>query len=308
MGAVANMMDTYDTPNYVGELFSITPKDTPFLSMIGGLTGGRSTKSKQFTCQTVDNVAASQPVILEGADATFAGRSRSEVTNVTQIHQEGFHISYTKLAATGNINGEKILGDQPVDNEVDFQRKLKLEKIARDVEYSFLQGAYVADTDVTTARKTRGLIAATTTNAVAAATARLNKDHLDSLFKAMADSGAPFNNVVLFANSFNKQRISAIYGYAPESRNVGGVNIKQIETDFGVVGIAYDRHMPTDTVQAAELSVCAPRMLLIPGKGFLFMEPLAQTGSAVKFQIYGEIGLHYGPELWHGKITGTATS
>ena len=93
MGAVSGLMDTYDTPNYVGELFSITPKDTPFLSMIGGLTGGRSTKSKQFTCQTVDNVAASQPAIVEGADATFAGRSRSDA-----------RVRATELLATMNLS------------------------------------------------------------------------------------------------------------------------------------------------------------------------------------------------------------
>jgi hypothetical protein len=308
MGAVSGLGDSYDLPNYVGELFHVTPKDTPFLSMIGGLSGGMSTKSKQFTCQTVDNAAASQPAITEGADATFAERTRSEVVNVCQIHQEGVHVSYTKQAATANIAGEKILGDQPVENEVDFQVKLKLEKVARDVEYSFLQGTYVADTDVSTARKTRGLLTAVSTNTVAGGSARLNKDMIDELLREMADSGAPFNNVVVFANAFQRQRISSIYGYAPESRSVGGLSIKQVETDFGTLGVAYNRHMPTDKLLFAEVSVCKPRMLEIPGKGFLFLEPLAKTGSADKYQIYGEIGLHYGPEQWHGSITGLATS
>ena len=39
MGAVSGMGDSYDLPNYVGELFNITPNDTPFLSAIGGMTG-----------------------------------------------------------------------------------------------------------------------------------------------------------------------------------------------------------------------------------------------------------------------------
>lgn len=308
MAAVSGLGDTYDLPNYVGELFHVTPADTPFLSMIGGLSGGEASKSKQFTWQTVDNTAAAQPAITEGADATFEERSRSEVINVCQIHQEGFHVSYTKQGATGNLNGQSILGNQPVQNEVDFQRKLKMEKIARDVEWSFLQGSYVADTNISTARKTRGLINAVSTNTVAAASARLNKDMIDELLREMADSGAPFNNVVIFANAFQRQRISSIYGYAPESRNVGGVSINQIETDFGVLGVAYDRHMPAATILLAEVSVCKPRFLEIPGKGFLFMEPLSKSGSADKFQIYGEIGLEYGPELWHGTVTGLATS
>jgi len=114
MGAVSGLGDSYDLPNYVGELFNITPNDTPFLSAIGGMTGGKSVTSKQFTWQTVDNAAAAQTVVVEGADATFAERSRSEVTNVTQIMQYGVHVSYTKQAATGNKSGESILGNQPV--------------------------------------------------------------------------------------------------------------------------------------------------------------------------------------------------
>ena len=38
MGAVSGLGDSYDLPNFVGELFNITPNDTPFLSAIGGMT------------------------------------------------------------------------------------------------------------------------------------------------------------------------------------------------------------------------------------------------------------------------------
>src|SRR5688572_3030003 len=131
MGAVSGMLDTYDTPNYVGELIYATPAETPFFSMIGGLTGGVSTKSVTFPVnQTVDNASAAQPAILEGADATYSGRSRSQATNVVQIHQEAVKVSYTKMAATGQIGGLSILGNQPVQNEMEFQKQLKRQKIA----------------------------------------------------------------------------------------------------------------------------------------------------------------------------------
>jgi hypothetical protein len=302
------MSDTYDTPNYVGELFFTTPKETPFLSMIGGLTGGLRTNSKTFAWQTVDNASAAQPAIVEGADTTFSQRSRSQAVNVVQIHQEGIQVSYTKQGATGNISGASILGNQPVTDEVGFQRQLKLQKIGRDIEYSFLQGAYTADTDISTARGTRGLASAISTNAVAASSATLGRSHLQSMFKAMADNGAPFNNVVLFANSFQRQIITDTYAYAPESRDVGGMSINQIEMDFGTVGVVYDRHMPTGSVFAVDLAMCAPVFLEIPGKGTLFAEPLAKSGAYEKWQLYCEVGLHYGPEQFHGKITGLATS
>ncbi len=312
MGAVSGMGDSYDLPNYVGELFNITPNDTPFLSAIGGMTGGKSVTSKQFTWQTVDNAAAAQTVAVEGADPTYAERSRSEVINVTQIMQYGVNVSYTKQAATGNLSGQAIIGNQPVQDELAFQLDMALKRAARDIEFSFLQGAYVADADVSTARKSRGMLAATTTNEVAGGSAALDQAKVDACLKAMADSGAPFEQPVIFANAFQKQKLSSIYGsalsLAPRDRNYGGVNIQTIETDFGVVGIAYARHIPAEDVLIADLAFCKPVFLDIPGKGHFFVEPLAQSGAAYKYQVYGEIGLEYGPEQFHGKITSLSTS
>jgi hypothetical protein len=310
MGAVSGLGDSYDLPNYVGELF--TPNDTPFLSAIGGMTGGKSVTSKQFTWQTVDNATAAQTVVAEGADATFAERSRSEVTNVTQIMQYGVNVSYTKQAATGNLSGESILGNQPVQDELAFQLDMAMKRAARDIEFSFLQGTYVADTDVSTARKTRGMLAAISTNERGAAGGALAQGDVDNVLKQMADSGAPFEQPVMFANAFQKQKLSSIFSsalsLAPRDRNIGGVNITTIETDFGEIGIVFNRHVPADDIIIADLAYCKPVFLDIPGKGHFFAEPLAQTGSAYKFQIYGEVGLEYGPEQFHGKITNLATS
>ena len=47
---------------------------------------------------------------------------------------------------------------------------------------------------------------------------------------------------------------------------------------------------------------------IFPGKGVLFYEELSKTGASEKGQIYGQLGLDYGPEEFHGKITGLATS
>ena len=312
MGAVSGLGDSYDLPNYVGELFNVTPNDTPFLSAIGGMTGGKSVTSKQFTWQTVDNAAAAQTAVVEGADPVYAERTRSEVTNVTQIMQYGVNVSYTKQAATGNLSGESIIGNQPVQDELAFQLDMAMKRAARDIEFSFLQGTYVADTDISTARKTRGLLEAISTNEVAAAAAALDQAKVEDALKQMADSGAPFEMPVIMANSFQKQKLSSIYSsalaLAPRDRNIGGVNITTIETDFGEVGIVYDRHLPADDVVIVDLAFCKPVFLDIPGKGHFFVEPLAQSGAAYKFQVYGEIGLEYGPEQFHAKITNLSTS
>lgn len=316
MAAVSGMGTTFNLPNYVGQLFNLTPNDTPFLSMMGGLTGGIRTTSKRFTWSTTDNATAAQPALLEGADATFSERDRAEVFNVVQIFQEAIQLSYTVQAARGQLGNlpvgtpaaSSILGTNAVGDEMAWQIMMKLEKIARDVEYTFLQGAFAEPDDNATARKTRGLIAAVTTNAVAAGSTALTKTHIDTLLSTMYANGAPFRNPVIFLNAFQKLAISNIYGYAPEDRNVGGVNINQIETDFGRFGVVLDRHMPAATVLLADLSFLAPVILEIPGKGFLFREPLAKVGSYDREQIYGELGLRYGPQIFHGKITGLTTS
>ena len=143
---------------------------------------------------------------------------------------------------------------------------------------------------------------------MAAAGAALTKEMIDTLLLAMWNSGAPMTNPVVVVNGFQKQALSGIYGYAPEDRNVGGVNVQQIETDFGTLGVMLDRHMPTTALLVADLAYIQPVILYVPEKGFLFREPLAKPGSADKAQIYGEIGLDYGPQKWHGKITGLAAS
>ena len=307
MGAITGQGQSFNLPNYVGELFNVSPTDTPLLSAIGGMTGGISVSSKQFTWQTTDLAGATQTAVVEGADPTMKGRTRSEVSNVTQIMQYGVEVSYTKQAAVGNIAGESIIGNQPVQDELAFQLDMAMKTAARDIEHSFIQGVYNAGANITTPRKTRGMLAAVTTNEVAGGAAALTQAKVEAALKAMADSGAPFEMPVIFANAFQKQKLSSIYSsalaLAPRDRNIGGVNITTIETDFGQVGIVFERHIPADDVLIADLAFMKPVFLDIPGKGHFFVEPLAQTGAAYKYQVYGEIGLEYGPEQFHAKIT-----
>lgn len=312
MAQVSGQGTTFNLPNYVGELFAVSPTETPFLSAIGGLTGGTRTNTTEFAIQTYDLPTAAQPVNqLEGQNApTATNQSRSQVTNVVQIFHETLEVSYTKQGATGQISGASILGNQPVGNELDFQTMVRMQKIARDVNQTFWNGVYnKPGTNVNPGRQSRGMLTAITTNVTAGAAAQLSRTLIDTLLRTMFANGAQFGpNTVIAVNGYQKQQISSIFGYAPTDRNIGGVNIKQIETDFGVFGIMLDRYVPADTVAVVDLGVVEPVFLEIPGKGFLFREELAKVGAAERHQIYGEIGLQHGPEIMHGKITGLATS
>lgn len=310
----------WNCPNYTGELFLIGANQTPFLNMIGGLQGGaiRTVADFEFPlAQPWALEAASQPAITETASLTAPDPwtyVRDQDINTVQIFQRQVSVSYAKQSVTGQVTADAttglvdITGVQPVQNERDFQISAHMRQIAVNVDYTFLNGAYQKATSAAVAAKSRGIITAATTNTVAASAAALSKPLVDELLREMASNGSEFINTVILVNAFQKQKLSDIYGFAPQDRNVGGYNINQIETDFAILGIVWAPNVPTDTLLIADLSVCSPVFLPVPEKGVLFFEELSKTGASEKGQIYGQIGLDYGPEEYHGTITGLATS
>jgi hypothetical protein len=318
---------TFELPNYVGELFTLIKAEVPFLGMAGGLTGGMAVDATQFQWQVEDNVAASATAqAVEGADPTDAAIIRQTVENVVEIHQESVKLSYTKQSATGQLGiaaapALSILGNQPVTSELDHQLVLKINQIARDVEMSFLNGTYDNPATNGTPRKTRGMLAAITTHTINYTTGAGGKgsaytdlrsclnDQLVNMFSTSAAEAvaSPLIQPVLFVNGAAKVKLSNDYSnngaLADRSRTVGGVNVETLVTDFGLIDVVIDRYMPTTVALLADMSVVAPCFLPIAGKGHFFAEPLAKTGAYDQVQLYGEIGLKYGPETWHSQIT-----
>lgn len=311
---VTGIGTTFNLPNFAGDLFTASPTQTPFLSMIGGLSGGMKTDNDEFSTGLLyefpDPV---QPSISEQASVTAPEATaivREQKTNVTQIFHESIAITYAKMANRGKLTGLNTAGAQAnPTSELDWQIAQRLKKIARDVEYTFLNGTFAKAGAVDEPNKTRGMLELCSTGTtIDAGNATLTIDLLKQLFKAMADAGAQFGNMVLFCGSTQKQRITNLYeaqvGYnTPATRSVGGMNIQKLETDFFEMGICYDPFMPPTALMIADVSVCAPVFQDVPGKGVLFLEDLAKTGAAEKKQIYGEIGLAHGPAFLHGSIT-----
>lgn len=321
MGIVNGQGTTFNLPNYVGELFAASPEDTPLLSSIGGLTGGQSVGAVAFEWQGYDLRAADDArQRVEGANAP-AGEERDRYTasNVLEIHQEAVEISYTKQGATRQRGsgatavtvGSTVL---PAD-ELAWQLDQQFKQVARDVEKTFITGTYARPATNATPRKTRGLLEAITTNVVTNGTpAALTAKMVLDLMQAVWENGGiqEGETRTLITNATQKRNLTKLFvsdkNYREETRNVGGVNLQTIETDFGRVNIMLNRYMPADALVVASLEELAPAFLEIPGKGHFFAEPLAKTGSADKVQIYGEIGLNYGNERKHGKVTGLTTA
>jgi len=305
----------WNLPNYDGELFTASIVKTPFLSAIGGLNGGKQTNNFEFPTSSLYTIdAAAQPAITENqaiTGATAGQAARTQVKNVTQIFQEAISVSYVKLSNQGRLSGINSVGAQNnANDELSFQQMVKLQKIARDVNYTFHNGAYAISTTADVANATRGMLELCASgNTVAAGGASISKTLMKQILRTMFAAGATFNNLVIFCNAFQLQSLSEIYMYAPTDRNVGGVQMKQLMMDIaGNVGVILDSDMPTTTVGLYEMSVIAPVFQPVPSKGNLFYEPLAKTGAAEKGQLFGQIGLDHGPAFMHGSITGLANS
>ncbi len=317
MPQVQGTGNTFNLPNYAGELFTAAPTQTPFLSMIGGLSGGKQTDNFEFATGVVyDLPDAKQPSISENASVTAPAAShvaREQKTNVVQIHQEVIDLTYAKQSNSGRLSGLNTAGQTAnPNNEKAFQIQQKLVKIARDIEFSFLQGTYNKTTDGDEANKTRGMLELCASDAgtsIAAAGADLTKAMMDDLFRNMVNNGAVFGNMVLFCNSYLKQAITNLYAdffkaQMQMTQNIAGMNITQIECDFGKIGICYDPFMKNDALLCADIAQIAPVFQPVPGKGNFFEEALAKNGASDRIQIYGQVGLAHAPAFLHGSITG----
>ena len=315
MAAVSGQGTTFNLPNYHGELFTVTPTETPFLSAIGGLGGAKTAHAIDFEWQTVDRRASSaNNAALEGAAApTGSERARVNVKNCVEIHHSAIEISYSKMGASANFAGVNVgpQWDDVMVNELALQTQAELESIAVDVEKSFLSGTYARPADNSTVRKTQGVLGAAATVSANAGTNRaLTSAIVNSHIQAMFDAGAklPEASTVFIVGSGQQVNLTNTYAAAStlsapvRDRNVAGMNINTVVTPFGTFGVLVDRWMPANQIALVDLSVCYPVFLEIPGKGLLFTEELARTGSSRKFQLYGEIGLEYGPAIAHGLI------
>ncbi len=321
MAGIAGMGTTFNLPNFVGDLFNVSTEDTPLLSAIGGLTGGRQSNDKSFEWQFYDLRAADAArQRVEGADAPASElRARSNARNVVEIHQEAVELSYTQqsIGATGGYQ-TTARGTSSIANEMAWQMGLQLKQVARDVELSFTIGAFAEPATNATPRKTQGLVGAITTNVIDGLAAPLTEKMVNDVFQLSYDNGGSQEGETrtLIGNSAMRRQLTEIFlragngtgQTAPASRTVGGVALTTVMTDFGTANVMTSRYMPAGVLIAASLEELAPRFLLVPGKGYFFWEPLAKTGSADRSQLYGEIGLEYGNERKHAKITNVTTA
>jgi hypothetical protein len=301
--------------NYSGMLFNKGNTRCPLSSIIGGRA--KTTNHVEFvTGQEYTTGGGAQPSISEtvsltAPDATVV--TRTQKTNVTQIFQESVGISYAKQSNMGTLSGLNVAGQQanPI-NELDFQVAAKMQKVNRDIEFTFIQGTYNKANSDATVNKTRGLVEAITTNVTAMSSKPLGLWDIADMVKKIYGANAPTDGLCLWCDAVTLFQVNADavqngLTVVPAAREINGIALSSVVTPIGVVYLYLGECLPAGTALLLNLNVIAPVYQPVPGKGNFFLEPLAKVGAGEKYQLFGQIGLDHGPEWYHGKFTGIST-
>ena len=312
-----NTMTSHNLPNFSGMLFNKGNTQTPFSTLIGGKS--RTTNAWEFamsqeydTDEELAQPAISESASLTAPDPDFVARSQN--TNVVQIFQETLRISYGKQSSMGQLSGLNVAGQEPNPaTELDFQTAQKMIKIGNRIEYTFLNGMFQRGTHDDVAYKTRGITSAITTNVKAAAGAGLSYWMIAELIQAISDANAPTDGLVAMCRPVHIMQINADavnngLTVIPGAREINGIKLDTIVTPFGTISLLPNPKVAVATALFVNPAVCAPVYMPVPGKGNFFREDLAKTGASDSYQIYGQVGLDYGIEHSHGKITGLDTT
>lgn len=314
------MPDTFATSfgvlNYSGMLFNRGNTRVPLSSIIG--SRAKTTNHVEFVTgqEYTAGGDGAQPAISETASLTAPDATvttREQKTNVTQIFQESVGISYAKQSNMGTLSGLNVANQQanPI-NELDFQVAAKLQKVSRDIEFTFINGVYAKATSDATVNKTRGLVTAVTSNVTAMKSKPLGLWDIADMLKKVYESNAPTTNLCLWCDAVTMFQINADavqngLTVVPAAREINGIALSSVVTPLGVVYLHLGECLPAGTALLLDLDVIAPVYQPVPGKGNFFLEPLAKTGAGEKYQLFGQIGLDHGPEWYHGKFTGIST-
>lgn len=307
---------SFAVPNFSGMLFAKGNTRTPFSTIIGARP--LLTDHVEFTCGQYYNVATgSQPAISETDSLTAptaTSVTRDQMTNVTQIFQESVHVAYGKMSNMGTMSGINVANQVANPNdELAFQIERKMEKIAADIEYTFLQGAYNKANSDATVNKSRGLVTAITTNNIDMDSKPLTYWNVAEGMKSIHDQGGQTDRLVLGVDAttllqlnFDAQKNNLTV--VPAGRDVNGIRLTTVITPMGEVAVALFDSLPASTAVLFDPEIMHPVFQNVPGKGNFFLEQLAKTGAGERYQIFGQAGLDHGPEWMSAKFTDLSTS
>lgn len=225
--------------NYSGMLFNKGNVRTPLSSIIG--SKAKTTNHVEFVTgqEYTAGGDGSQPGISETASLTAPEASvvtREQKTNVTQIFMESVGISYAKQSNMGTLSGINIENQQanPM-GELDFQVAAKIQKVNRDIEYTFINGEFHKATKDSEANKTRGLVPAITSNVTAMGNKPLGLWDIADMVKKIYGANAPTDGLCLWCDAVTLFQINADavqngLTVVPAAREINGISLSSVIT------------------------------------------------------------------------------
>ena len=274
-------------------IVNITPTETPMLSGFG--KGKAVATTHEWLQDSLGAVEINN--VVEGSDATAGTMTaRTRVLNYTQINRKVWQVSDTmEVIDKAGVSG----------SEYSYQLSKALKEIARDVEYSIVNGTGNAG-NASTAREVKGVNAWLTSNTSTAGSARaLTEAIYNDLLQDVYDAGG--NPDVTYCAGFQKRKISGFT--ASQTRNIEASNKRLIasidvyESDFGLQKVILDRHHSTARVSCMEKSKWKVAMLR-PVKAV----ELSKAGSSRKGMCEMEWTLEALHEASSGQIRNLTTS
>jgi len=271
---------------------NISPTDTPMLSRF---RKGQRAEAVKVEWQTDTLATATSNAQIEGfAAVATAVSATTRVANYCQISEKTFTISRTQEQVSKA--GRK--------SEIAFQTTKKLKELARDMEWTLVNGTSATGASGT-ARTLSGILEWISTNTYSASGSALTETYLNDMLEDCWDQGGSPNAV--YCGGPNKRIIS---GFTTNPRNIEA-DVKKLVSavdvylsDFGPVRMVLDRYLTTTlaTVLTVQEDLWEIRYLQPPK-----VNKLAKTGDGETRLIVTEYTLVSRNETGSGKINGLST-
>jgi hypothetical protein len=337
MANTSAVATTWNTPQLHGQLltFGLTDKNCKFLSMIGGLgnigPAGGPKIAQDFKYPLNTNNALDTPTqqdVTETATATVpTPRNYDRVQDeygYVQIFHKGVGATYAAQSALNKLTGLALAGPlADVNDPFVSNFNMTMRQLAMDVEWHMLQGKLNESASAAEASRMAGLFAVENKDSGAAHTINTNKvdsggdaltaADVDAMLLLMKETSfAPMINPVFIGKYSSIKKLADLYGVAVmagPTNNVGtvGGQIDTIVTQAGRFPLIEVPQCPSAVLGLIDMAYVSPVFLPVPERngrpgGVLFYEPINKAGAVDQGQIYGQIGLTYTAEEYHGKI------
>lgn len=237
------------------------------------------------------------PAMLQGSDLAGARTTtKSGLFNYTQIVEEEVKVSKTM----------QVTAKYTKQNDPEYQIGSQLDIIGVNFERTLLFGRKVQAT-ATVPGAMDGIQARISTNAYNKALAALTQTMLEDAMEAIWQAGGAPSLIV--TNSTQQRRINTFldgYREANYEDVVLGAYVRRYKTNFGMVDILLDRHMPADEVWILDESKIGFGPLQGRSLSTMKLPPLSKEYDV--WQISGEYTSETRLEAAHARIFGLATT